>query len=322
MNLKVRQAIAGKVVVVTGASSGIGEAAARAFAQAGARVVLAARRAERLDRLVAEIEAAGGEALAVPTDLLERDQITRLVAATVARFGHIDVLANIAGWGRYDWLEEMSADDLRRQFDVNVIGTAELTRQVVPLMQRRRAGHILNMVSYASRIAVPPMTIYASTKYALEGFSDGLRRELAPWGIHVSRIHPSGVADTEFNQQAGANGGLHYDSTPIGRVTKAHVADTLVRLVEHPRRSVFLGRAYEVAVFFNRYFPGVVDFIMWVWVRQKRAAELSAPAPEAQPAAQRPARGGGALLPALSGLATAAVVMGAIHFFLAGRRRS
>ena len=275
-----RTGVAGKVVVVTGASSGIGEAAARAFARAGARVVLAARRAGRLKDLAAEIEAAGGEALSVPTDLEDRGQIAQLVATTLKHFGRIDVLANIAGWGQYDWIEEFSADDLRRQFDVNVLGTAELTRQVVPTMQQQRSGHILNMSSYASRISVPPLTIYAATKYAIEGLSDGLRRELAPWGIHVSRVHPSGVPGTEFNQHAAKKGGIKYRSLPIGRVSKEKVARTLVRLVEKPQRESFLGRVYDVGVFVNRRLPGLLDWGSALWVRRKRSDKLGeAPRP-------------------------------------------
>jgi len=312
-----RRRLAGLVAIVTGASAGIGQATARALARAGATVVLAARRAERLEQLAAEIEAEGGTALAVPTDLLVEAQITRLVATTAARFGRIDVLANIAGWGRYNWLEQLSAVDLRQQYEVNVIGTAELTRQVVPHMQRRRAGHIINMVSYASRIAVPPMTIYASTKYALEGFTDGLRRELAPWGIHVSRVHPAGVPGTEFNQQAAANGGVEYQSAPIGKVSKERVAAAVVRLVEHPRRSVFLGRSYEVAVLLNRYAPALVDAAMGLWVRHKRAAELAASAPEALPAPRR-----GAWWPGLARAAGAVLAVGAVAAYLVGGRRS
>lgn len=312
MKVHRRPGVAGKVVVVTGASSGIGEAAARAFARAGARVVLAARRAHRLERLAAELEAAGGVALAVPTDLEDHAQIERLVARTLERFGRLDVLANIAGWGKYDWYEEFTPDELRRQFEVNVLGLAELTRQVVPIMKRQRAGHLLNMSSYASRIAVPPLTVYASTKYAIEGLSDGLRRELAPWGIRVSRVHPSGVPHTEFNQLAAQSGGIRYRSLPLGRVSKERVAAALVRLVEHPRREVFLGRLYEVGVWLNRHWPTVLDWGSAVWVRRKRRAALaSAPVPTrlARPRAARSlaSAAGAAALPAVFGLALAAL---------------
>jgi NAD(P)-dependent dehydrogenase (short-subunit alcohol dehydrogenase family) len=126
------------------------------------------------------------------------------------------------------------------------------------------------MSSYASRIAVPPLTVYASTKYAVEGLSDGLRRELLPWGIKVTRVHPSGVKGTEFNQRAARDGGIRYRSLPIGKITREHLARELVKLVERPRRELFLSRLYDVPVFINRRFPGLVDFVMALWVRLKR----------------------------------------------------
>src|SRR5512138_3263446 len=111
MEIKRRPAIDGKVVIVTGASSGIGEATAREFAQAGAITVLAARRAERLERLQQEIEEIGGQALAVPTDVTDPDQIRNLVQTTLSAFGRIDILANIAGGGLYNWLEKFSFEE-------------------------------------------------------------------------------------------------------------------------------------------------------------------------------------------------------------------
>ena len=274
MEMNRRSAIAGKVVIVTGASSGIGEATAREFARAGAITVLAARRAERLERLQKEIEEMGGTALAVPTDVTDPDQITNLVQTTLSRFGRIDVLANIAGWALYNWLEELSFEELRRMFDVNVIGLAELTRQVIPTMQRQRSGFILNMSSYASRISVPPITMYASTKYAVEGLTDGLRRCLLPWGITVIRIHPSSVSGTEFNQRVVREGGVEYRSVPIGRISRERLARHIVGLIEKPRRALFISRVYEVLVLLNRLFPEIVDWFTSTWVRLKRKKEL------------------------------------------------
>ena len=229
MNTKIRPAIVGKVVIVTGASSGIGEATALEFALAGAKVVLAARRIERLEKLAEIIRAAGGIAFPVQTDLTVISQIRNLVQTTLATFGRIDVLANIAGTGYYDWFEELSSANLREHYEVNVIALAELTREIIPVMKAQRSGFILNMCSYSSVISAPPLTVYASTKYAVEGLTDGLRRELIPWGIKVMRIHPSGVTGTEFKEKALRDGGIQFKAISLGQVSREKVAQTLVR---------------------------------------------------------------------------------------------
>ena len=275
MQMNRRPAIDGKVVIVTGASSGIGETTAREFACAGAIPVLAARRVERLNRLQREIEEMGGRAMAVQTDLTKQDQITNLVQTTLSAFGRIDILANIAGWAVYDWLEELSAEEVQRPFEVNVIGMAELIRQVIPTMKAQRSGFILNMSSYVSRIAVPPLTIYASTKYAVEGLTDALRRELLPWGITVIRIHPSSVTGTEFNQHVMRGGTVKYQPLPIGRITREQLARHIVELIEKPRRALFVSRLYEFPVLLNRLFPEVIDWVSANWVRRKRKQEIS-----------------------------------------------
>jgi NADP-dependent 3-hydroxy acid dehydrogenase YdfG len=202
------------------------------------------------------------------------EQIKHLVQTTVSKFGRIDILANIAGWALYQWLEEMSHEELRRAYDVNVIGLAEVTRQVIPVMQLQRSGLIINMSSYASQISTPPLTVYASTKYAVEGLTDGMRRTLLPWGITVIRVHPSSVSGTEFNERVVREGGIRYRSVPIGRISRDRLARQLVGLVERPRRALFISRLYDPLVFLNQYFPALVDWFTSRWVRNKRKEEL------------------------------------------------
>lgn len=274
MEMKRRPDIDGKVAIITGASSGIGEATARDFAQAGAITVLAARRVERLERLQKEIEEMGGQALAVQTDLTQFDQITNLVQTTLSHYGRVDIVANIAGWAIYDWFEELSQDEIRRPFEVNVIGMAELIRQVIPTMKVQRSGFILNMSSYVSRISVPPMAIYASTKYAVEGLTDSLRRSLLPWGITVIRIHPSSVSGTEFNQHITRPGRVEYTPVPIGRVSRERMAQHIVGLIEKPQRALFMSHLYDVPVLVNKLSPGLIDWMSSTWIRIKRKKEL------------------------------------------------
>jgi NADP-dependent 3-hydroxy acid dehydrogenase YdfG len=274
MELNRRTAIDGKVAIVTGASSGIGESTARELARAGAITILAARREERLQRLEQEIRQMGGRALVVPTDLTNPEQITNLVQTTLTKFGRIDILANIAGWAVYDWFEELSPEEVRKPFEFNVIGMAELTRQVIPTMKAQRSGFILNMSSYVSRLAVPPMTVYASTKYAVEGLTDGLRRALLPWGITVIRIHPSSVTGTEFSQHTTRGGTVKYTPIPIGRISRERLARRIVSLIERPQRALFISRIYDIPVMVNRYFPGIVDRLSALWVRYRRRKEI------------------------------------------------
>jgi len=274
LTIQPRPGVAGKVAIITGASSGIGETAARTFAEAGALVVLVARREDRLSDLAEEIQAQGGVALDLPTDLTNPDEIANLLQTTLDRFGRVDILANIAGWGKYDWIEELDPQELRNQYEVNVLSLAEMIRQVVPVMKRQRSGYIINMSSYAGRIATPPLTIYASTKSAVDSLTEGLRRELAPWGIYVMRIEAGGVPDTEFNPKAAQRGGIRYRSLPIGRSTKEEVAETMLGLIENPRREVLMSRTYNLGAWINRNFPALMDFFTVRWVKRKRGQEL------------------------------------------------
>ena len=200
---------------------------------------------------------------------------TDLVQTTLSTYGRIDILANIAGWGNYDWFEELSTKDLRNYYEVNIIGMAQLIQQVIPVMKAQRSGYILNMSSYTSEIGTPPLNVYASTKYAIKGLNDSLRRELLPWGSTVIRIHPSAVSGTEFNKRAGRNpDSIKYRSIPIGRVSREVIARKIVQLVERPRRALYYSRVYDVPVVLNQIFPEILDWISAAWVRRKRKDEI------------------------------------------------
>jgi len=189
--------LAQQVIIVTGASSGIGEATARRLARAGAKVVLAARRPDRLDTLARELDPTGTNVLAVAGDITSAADRQKLVDAALAKFGRIDGLVNNAGYGTRGPLELVPVDAIRKNFETNVFSLIALTQLVIPAMRERGSGCIVNIGSVAGRIARPLSSIYDATKHALEALTDGLRGELEPFGVRVTLIRP-GFIVTEF----------------------------------------------------------------------------------------------------------------------------
>lgn len=252
----------GRVVLVTGASSGIGEAASRLLSQKGFRVALAARRMERLQSLAEEILSMGGDALPLKADVTRLEDIQGMVQAVLDHYGQIDVLFNNAGFGRLDWLETLDpVVDIERQLQVNLLGLILTTQAVLPHMIAQRSGHIINMSSLAAFIATPTYSIYAASKFGVRGFTDALRREVSLWNIQVSGIYPGGVR-TEFEGHTGVRRktGLR---TPTGLKLQAEqVAQAVLRVVEHPRRTVILPGVMKAAVWMNLLLPGFVDWVI------------------------------------------------------------
>lgn len=271
--------IHGKVVIVTGASSGIGEATARQFGREGARVVLAARRLDRLESLAREINAmgTGAETLVVQADLSRLEDIQALIHQTLERFQRIDILVNNAGFGRLDWLENLDPQkDIEAQFDVNVLGVVQTTRQALPVMIEQRAGHIINMCSMAGLVATPTYTIYAACKHAVHGFSEALRREVKPWGIDVSLIYPGGVT-TEFGQHAGIQRKTQAATPKFMLLSAEDVARTVVQLVRRPRAMWILPWLWRIPALLNKLFPALVDYTtINRFTIPERAEELNA----------------------------------------------
>ena len=191
------------VAVITGASSGIGEATARLLAQHGATVVLAARREDKLDALKSAIEADGGTALVVPTDVTDRDAVKALAQAALDAFGRIDILVNNAGVMPLTFLHNMRTDDWYQTLDVNIRGVMHAVEAVLPTMMDQKAGHVVNVSSTAGRKVYPGGAVYSASKYAVRALSEGMRQELGPsHGIRVTCIEPGAVA-TELTDHIG-----------------------------------------------------------------------------------------------------------------------
>ncbi len=185
----------GKVILITGASSGIGREAAILLGRQGHRVYAGARRLERMADLA---ERAGGDVTAVEMDVSKGDDNKRVVDQVIEAEGRIDVLINNAGFGLYGPIEDLPIDDARYQFEVNLFGLAHLTQLVLPHMRSQGSGRIVNVSSMVGKVFMPLAAWYDATKHALEGWSDCLRYETAPFGIQVVLIEP-GAIKTEFD---------------------------------------------------------------------------------------------------------------------------
>ena len=184
----------GKVVVITGASSGLGEATARLLSAQGATVVLGARRVDRIKALADELTSAGGKALATGTDVTDFNQVKRLVDGAVQTYGRIDVMLNNAGLMPHSPLERLKIDDWDRTIDVNIKGVLYGIAAALPHMKEQKSGHIINVSSVAGHKVSPGGAVYAATKHAVRAISEGLRQEVKPYNIRTTVISPGAVA--------------------------------------------------------------------------------------------------------------------------------
>jgi NADP-dependent 3-hydroxy acid dehydrogenase YdfG len=189
-----RHNVEGKVAIITGASSGLGEATAKILSAQGATVVLGARRKDRIQALAKELTAGGGKARAVATDVADRQQVKNLVDAAVEAYGRIDVMINNAGLMPQALLERLQVDEWERMIDVNLKGVLYGIAAALPIMKQQKSGHFINVSSVAGHKVGPGFAVYSATKFAVRALTEGLRQEVKPYNIRATVISPGAIA--------------------------------------------------------------------------------------------------------------------------------
>lgn len=248
-----------KIILLTGASAGIGQATAVALAQSGANVVLVARRQERLDALVTELAAYPGQRLAMAGDVGDEAFAPTAVAETVATFGRLDVLINNAGLGHRSHLADMPTADMHRLWDTNVMGLLYFTQAAIPHMKQQGSGHIINVSSILGQRPLPNMGLYCASKTAVNFLGRALRMELRPYHIRVTTVYP-GRTVTEFGDallgQKGAN------PSRLARVSADRVAQAILKAMYTGKTEVYITWTDWLFAHSNRLFPGATDWLV------------------------------------------------------------
>lgn len=257
--------IPGSVVIITGASAGIGLATAELLAAQGAHVIITARRAERLDELTARLAVYPGKRLAIAGDIGDEPFAQQLVNQTIAEFGRVDVLVNNAGLGHKSPLADMATSEIHTIWNTNVMGLLYATRAVIPHMKQQKQGQIVNVSSIVGQRPLPLNAVYCASKTAVNFLSRTLRMELRPYGLTVTLVYP-GLTVTEFAQaRFGAKGANPYlRGVPAGRVGQA-----IVKGIQNGRSEVYITLTDWLFCHFNRLFPNTIDWAIGRFMKVK-----------------------------------------------------
>ena len=253
----------GAVVFITGASAGIGAALAREFASRGARLALTARRVGRLEALAAELRLRGTQAIAIPCDVTRDDDVEKAAAATRDAFGRIDVVIANAGFGVVGFLERLTLDDYRRQFETNVFGVLRTIYATLDDLKRSR-GRLAIIGSVTGHVAMPSGSPYAMSKFAVRALAEALRNELRPAGVAVTLISP-GLVESEL-RLVDNRGVLHEGAHDIApswlRMSAPAAARAIATAIARGRREAVITGHGKALVFFQRHLPGITSALV------------------------------------------------------------
>jgi uncharacterized protein len=250
----------GKQALITGASSGIGAATARLLAGRGLRVILTARRVDRLQSLAKELQASGGSAEVLSADLEQSEDRARLTAEVLQRFGCPDVLVNNAGIGWYGYYADMSPELAHKMLELNVCAVMDLTRQFLPHMRQRHSGAIINISSIAGSIPSQGIAMYSGTKAFLNAFTTSLHREMRRSGVSISVLQPGPVQTEFFDLAASQPNGRRVPAGSLG-ISAGRVAEAVWSLMRRPRRQAFVPWFTRLTPWVSLLFAGIMDWL-------------------------------------------------------------
>lgn len=255
----------GKVVVVTGASSGIGEKSAEEFAKRKASVVLVARRKEKLDLVAKKLPEHNSKCLVCQCDVSQRSQVQRMNKTVLEKFGKVDVLVNNAGFGIYGLVSELKVEEIESQMATNFFGMVYCTKAFLPKMLDQRSGHIVNVASVAASFGLPGIASYCASKFAMLGFSEGLYHELKGTGVGITVVSPIMVRTNFFNNPS-LKSMPRYSPTSL---SSKMVAKAVVRAASSSRLEIIVPAIVRVAVWAKHTFPYLINPVVAAGFRNR-----------------------------------------------------
>lgn len=250
----------GRVVLVTGAASGIGRATAEAFARAGAKVALTSRDTKQLEAIAAQLRSTGAKVSTHHLDVTDRREAFAVIETVTKEFGRLDILVNNAGIGQCLRLEELRWEDTRKIVDTNLMGIIHCIQAALPIMKKQGSGQIVNVSSTAGHKGIPFLSVYCATKFAVRGLTESLRMELHKEGIEVISVCP-GTTDTDFFRRAVTNEkGWHLKSPWTHDSDR--VAERILHACARHKREMVLTLEGKMMVIINKFAPRLIDFMI------------------------------------------------------------